>query len=41
LALWATLRAADFAFGGQTYKLFHVARETATVLPTGGNLLAH
>jgi hypothetical protein len=41
LALWATLRAADFAFGGATYKLFHVEPETAAVLPTGGNLLAH
>jgi hypothetical protein len=40
-AVWATLRAMDFAFGGATYKLFHAEPEDGTVLPVGGNLLAH
>ena len=43
VAVWLSLRAIDFAFGGSTYKLFHAepAAHASPVLPTNGNLLAH
>jgi hypothetical protein len=42
LAVWAMLRALDFAAGGATYKLFHAEPVAdASAIPLGGDILAH
>ena len=42
-ALWAGLRALDYAFGGATFRLFRAEPTAVTTpaIPVGGNLLAH